>query len=283
MKVKLILVPFDSSHFNMRMGAGPFHVRENGIVKALESAGHEVSCQEIEEPEKFPTENATTFKILGWLKGEVFSALQHQYLPIILSGNCSATVGVMAGHNSTTTGVIWFDAHGDCETPETTTSGFLDGMAISMLLNRSWQNLLARHQLHSPLTGKNIALIGARDLSNHEEQFIKTTGINHITVDEIKHFNTDAIKSICSEFVRSGMQKIHVHVDVDVIDPLVAPSNSYAVGKGLSTKEVFNMIDACKRVIPIASATISSYDPSLDGNNKMLQVINTLVQNIVNP
>ena len=84
MKVKLILVPFDSSHFNRRMGAGPFHVRGNGIIKALESAGHEVSCQEIEEHEKFPTENATTFKILGWLKGEVFSALQHQYLPMFL-------------------------------------------------------------------------------------------------------------------------------------------------------------------------------------------------------
>ena len=71
--------------------------------------------------------------------------------------------------NSNNFGLIWFDAHGDCETPATTTSGFLDGMGIVMVLNKCWQNLISFYKLISGLTGKSIVLVGARDLSIYEQ------------------------------------------------------------------------------------------------------------------
>lgn len=279
--IKLISVPFDSAHFNTRMGAGPLHIIKNGLIKRIEAAGNEVSYKEIIQEEKFPTEITTSFKLLDLLREEVKQAVQDKALPIVLSGNCSATAGVVAGLNTNDTGVIWFDAHGDCETPETTTSGFLDGMGLSMLLNNCWQNLLSLYQLNTSITGKRIALTGARDLSKYEEQFIKAHGINHITVDEIKRSNTDRIKDACAEFIRSGIQKIHLHIDVDVIDPSVAPSNSYAVENGLNKNDLFNLVNSCISEIPLASVTISSYDPVFDKDGLMLSIINELIETII--
>ena len=279
--IKLISVPFDSAHFNKRMGAGPLHIMESGLIKRIENSKTKVFYKEIREEQKFPTEIATSFKLLDLLRMEVKQATRDQSLPIILSGNCSATVGVIAGLEAGNIGVIWLDTHGDCETPDTTTSGFLDGMGMSMLLNRCWQNLLSLYKLNTSITGERIALIGARDLSKYEEQFIKANGINYISVDDIKRSNIERIETICTEFLRSGIQKLHLHIDVDVIDPSVAPSNSYAVKNGLNKNEVFNLINSCTSKIPLSSVTIASYDPSLDKDSDMLEIINELIETII--
>ena len=279
--ISIISVPFDSAHFNKRMGAGPLHIINNGLIKEIEAGGNKVLYSEISEQEKFPNEIATSFKLLNLLRQEIIKAIQNQSLPIILSGNCSASVGVVAGLTTNDVAVIWFDAHGDCETPATTTSGFLDGMGIAMLLNKSWHTLLSFYKLNSSLTGKNIVLIGARDLSQYEEEFIVANGITKITVGEIKRATTDKIKTVCAELIRSGIQKIHLHIDVDVLDPIVASSNSYQVENGLSKTEVISLINSCINTIPLASATIASYDPSCDSQGKMLDTINELIETII--
>ena len=136
--IKIIAVPFDAAQFNKRMGAGPLHIIDNGLPEEIKAAGNEVVYTQIVSRENFQTELSTSFELFTRIKEEVKKAIECHYLPIVLSGNCSATVGVIAGLNATGLGVIWFDAHGDCETPESTTSGFLDGMGISMLLNSCW-------------------------------------------------------------------------------------------------------------------------------------------------
>jgi arginase len=279
--IKLITVPFDSAHFNKRMGEGPLYIIDSGLVEKIKSEGNEVFYEEILHQEAFPTEIASSFVLLSLLKEEISKVTQIQSLPIVLSGNCWSTVGVLAGQDNSNIGVIWFDAHGDCETPETSTSGFLDGIAISMLLNNCWRNLLSSHKLSSKLTGKNIALIGARNLSKYEEQFIETNRINHVTVDEIKHSNADRIKSICTQFIGSGIQKLHLHADMDVIDPSVAPSNSYAVKNGLSKNEVLSIINSFISEIPLCSATIASYDPTFDKEGHLLNIIDELIELII--
>ena len=279
--VSIISVPFDSAHFNKRMGAGPLHIIDNGLINVLEAAGNKVLYTEIARQEKFPTEIATSFKLLDLLRSEVEKAIKNQSFPVVLSGNCSATVGVVAGLKADDIAIIWFDSHGDCETPATTVSGFLDGMGIAMLLNKSWQNLLSLYDLNSSLTGKKIILAGARDLSQYEEEFIVENGITKITVDEIRERGIDKLKTACAELIRSGTRKIHLHIDVDVIDPSVAPSNSYAVENGLDRGEIFSLINSCINEIPVASATIASYDPAYDANGKMLDIINELIEKIL--
>jgi arginase len=279
--ISIIVVPYDSAHFNERMGAGPLHIIDSGLVKQIETGDNKVLYTEITIQEKFPTEVATSFKLLKLLRTEIDKATQFRSLPIVLSGNCSVTVGVISGLNSNDVAVIWFDAHGDCETPATTTTGFLDGMGISMLLNQSWQAVLSLYELNSCFPGKNLVLIGARDLSQNEERFIAANKISRITVEEIRRSTTDRLKNVLADLIRSGIQKVHLHIDVDVIDPLVAPSNSYQVENGLTKNELLNLIDCCINEMPLASATIASYDPLCDPRGDMVVIVKEIIETIV--
>jgi arginase len=279
--ISLFAVPYDSASFNTRMGAGPLHII-NGLIKRSVPGNDKLSYHEITDPSDFPAEIATSFRLLGRLREEIALSNPDQTMPIVLSGNCSATVAVVAGLASNETGVIWLDAHGDCETPETTSSGFLDGMGISMLLNKSWQHMLAKYKLISPLEGRNMVLIGTRDTSPGEEKFIAQNRVQMISIDEIRHSAAGTLNSVCRELMRSGIKKIHIHIDVDVIDPLIAHSNTFAVPDGLNKAELLHIIRYCASLIPLSSATIASYDPSCDTDGKMQDLIYGLLDTIIN-
>jgi arginase len=280
--ITVISVPYDSAHFNVRMGAGPLHIINKGLVPKFKSLNKEVRYQEILLQETFPTEIASTFRLLSLLKREIVKATERQSFPIVLSGNCCATVSVIAGLRSSDMGVVWFDAHGDCETPETTASGFLDGMGMSLLTNRCWKHLLLTHELDVSLPGERIALIGARDLSEHEKRFISTNGIHHVTVEQVKQPGHTAIRAACWELAKAGVERLHLHIDVDVFDPSTAIANSYAVNKGLNKGDVIEVINCLTSEFGVASLTIASYDPSFDRDDRMWCIIQELVELIAN-
>jgi arginase len=134
-RIEFISVPYDSAHFNERMGAGPLHIINNGFIQKFKSPNINVGYKEILLEEDFSTEVASTFKLLSLLKTEIVKATEQQSFPVVLSGNCCVTVAVIAALNSSDVGVVWFDAHGDCETPETTSSGFFDGIG-NVIVNK---------------------------------------------------------------------------------------------------------------------------------------------------
>jgi arginase len=279
--IKFISVPYDSAHFNERMGAGPSHIINKGLIHKFKSGKRNVSYKEILLKENFPAEVASTFRLLSLLKTEIIKATEEQSFPVVLSGNCCATVGVIAGLNSRDVGVAWFDAHGDCETPETTSSGFFDGMAMSLLTGKCWENLLHTNDLNTSLQGKRILLIGARDVSGYEQNFISANGINHITVEEVKEPNQPLIKTACLTLAQTGVKTLHLHIDVDVIDPLMATANSFAVGNGLSKADVIEVIRYFITMFRVSSLTIASYDPAFDTDDKMLGIIDEIVELVV--
>lgn len=262
------------------MGSGPLHIINNGLIKKLQSAGYIIEYEQINTPDKFATEVPLTFTLLEQIRFGVNTALENHSFPIILSGNCNAVIGTVAAHNEDSIGVVWFDAHGDCETPETTTSGFLDGMALSILTGACWHHMALSLKNFKHVSGKKIVLIGARDLSNYELEFISTNAINHITVDQIHHVRHDAIRLACDQLIKAGVSKFHIHVDVDVFDPSIAPANSYAVNNGLSKEDLIQTVKYLDNYIPIASLTIASYDPLYDEDDRMLATINEMIERI---
>jgi len=280
--LSLITVPYDASHFNKRMGAGPLYLINQGLVENLQNKGYEVDYGCIRLEEEFPAEIATTIKLLHEIKIAVTSAINNNSFPIVLSGNCCATVGVVNGLNEDKAAVLWFDAHGDCETPETTVTGFLDGMGLSMLMHCCWENLLQFNDLRRRANGNEVILVGARDLSISEEEFIKSNNVQHITVDNIRDSKYNAIKDSCDILKQAGMTKLHLHVDVDVLDTTEGTANSYAVENGLSKRELFESIRLCKKQIEISSLTVASYDPNCDVDSRMQSIIFEIIDIILN-
>src|SRR6478735_11713834 len=106
----------------------------------------------------------------------VHAARTARRFPVVLSGNCLAAVGVIAGLGEGT-GVIWIDAHGDFNTPQTTTRGFLDGMTLATATGKCWVELANGIEGFMPVPEDAVVLIGARDLDPGEKAALARSSI----------------------------------------------------------------------------------------------------------
>src|SRR5215217_3258315 len=114
------------------------------------------------------------------LANAVAAARARGAFPLTLAGNCISSVGTVAGLGAGPTGVLWFDAHGDFNTPETTIGGFLDGMALATVVGRCWTSLAAGVPGFVPVAEENVVLVGARDLDPAEAALLAASGVVHL-------------------------------------------------------------------------------------------------------
>ena len=123
MRIRILQVPYDSGQRALRMGRGPLHLVERGLADRLRDQGHDVDVELVETCETFPSEIKVTFDVQRRLAERVRAAIAAGWFPVVLSGNCNYTVGVLSGLDPLKTGLVWFDAHGEFNTPETTIGG----------------------------------------------------------------------------------------------------------------------------------------------------------------
>jgi arginase len=214
-------------------------------------------------PEAWQAEIQTSFELMRMLATAVREARDSQRLPIILAGNCSTAVGTIAGLGAKSTGVAWFDAHGDFNTPETTSSGFLDGTAVSILTGRCWTQLAATIPEFAPIADERVCLIGTRDLDSLERALLDESGVEVVEPKNLRSALPVALKSI-----REHVDTIYVHLDLDVLDSGVARANSYALSDGLTLEDTEYALTEIARVFRIGAVTLSAYDPAGDTSDQ---------------
>ncbi len=197
-----------------------------------------------------PTEIASAFQIARAVKEAVGEALRDQRLAIILSGNCIAAVGAVAALREPR--VIWFDAHADLNTPESTRSGFLDGMALSIILGRCWRALAGDVGMRV-VPEDRVHLIGARDLDPAEEEFLASSSVHRLTV------HADP-----SEIDLDGTETFYLHIDLDVLDTSVGTANQYSVAGGIGLERLLAFVEQIAGKGRIGAVALTAYDPSAD-------------------
>jgi arginase len=282
MKVQVIQVPYDSGHRSLRMGGGPEHFITNGVTQVLQSAGHEVSLETIESQAEFRAETQTQFELYGLLSDRVAQAKRTGKFPLVLSGNCGATVGVIAGMGAQKPGVIWFDTHGEFNTPETTTSGFLDGMGLAVATGLCWKKLAASIPNFQPISGGNILLIGGRDFDPGERERAEQAGVAVLDAASIEQATIRDILSLALAKLQADIKEVHLHIDLDVLNPKETPANSFVTEEGgLSVEQLSEAIRLIKRNLKVTSATIASFDPNYDLHKKTLQASFKLIRQII--
>ncbi|GAB2756602.1 arginase family protein [Amycolatopsis magusensis] len=255
---RLILSPFDSGHREQRMGAGPSALLRGGADRLL--AADQVVTVELENP-GFTQEVRTATEIQRAIAGHVRRAVADGVAPVVLSGNCNASVGVVSGlsTNDDDLAVLWLDAHGDLNTPETTTSGFFDGMGLSVLTGRCWSTLARTIPGFRPVPDEHVLLIGARDLGAAEQAIVDGSGIRLLPA------RADEVAAALPK-----VRRVHLHIDLDVHDSrLVGPANEYAVPDGPDAAEVQRIVEAVSARLPIVSATFAAYDPAVDTDGEV--------------
>jgi arginase len=262
MDIQLLIVPYDSGNRGARMGAGPEKLLEAGLERTLRENGHTVHTRIAElSPDFWHAEIQTSFELMRMLAGAVREARESGRLPIVLAGNCNTAIGTIAGLGADSTGVAWFDAHGDFNTPETTNSGFLDGTAVAILTGRCWTQLAATVPGFTPIADERVCLIGTRDLDSLESALLDESSVDVIEPRHLRSALPRTLKSI-----RGHVKSMYVHLDLDVLDSAIAAANSYAVSGGLTLEDLDLALAQIAGKFEIAGITLSAYDPAVDTN-----------------
>jgi arginase len=282
MKVQVIQIPYDSGHRSLRVGSGPEHFMDNGLTQGLEADGHEVSVETIEAQAEFRAEVQTQFGLYRSLAKQVAEARRKGQFPLILSGNCGATLGAIAGTKQL--GVIWFDAHGEFNTPETTTSGFLDGMGLAIATGLCWKRLADSIPGFRPIPGSNILLIGGRDFDEGERDRLEEAEITVLDDDTIQQTSVQDALHLKLSKLNQDVDEVHLHIDLDALNSKEAPANNYQylTEGGMSVEQLSEAIALIKKNLNITSATIASFDPRYDPEGKTLHAGLKLIQQIIN-
>ncbi|MDJ0923483.1 MAG: arginase family protein [Acidimicrobiia bacterium] len=173
--------------------------------------------------------------------------------PIVYAGDCVSTLGVLAGlqKKEVHPTLIFFDAHGDFNTWETTPSGFIGGMPLAMLTGRGEQTIVTGAGL-VPLADGRVVLVDGRDLDPGEDEAIADSGIGWVTVDEVAHTIPPA-------------GPLYVHVDGDVVDPGDMPAINYPAPDGPSLDAVRMAMIHLATTGRVVAFSVSSWNPKLPG------------------
>jgi arginase len=267
-EVELVVVPYDSGHRDVRMGRGPGRLLDLGLVDVLVRDGHHVTVRPVESDTDPGAEIAVAFELARAIAQTVRDARGAGRFPMVLAGNCFAAVGAVSGLEPERAGVLWLDAHGDLNTPDTTRSGSLDGMALAALSGRCWRGMSAGVPGFVPLPDHRLALVGARDLDPPEEAMAAALGIRRVRSSDLVRLGAVGAISPLIQSMGRLVDEFYVHVDLDVLDPDVAPANQYAAPGGLQLHDVTTLLDLAARSRGIAGASLTAYDPAFDHDGR---------------
>lgn len=277
MHLSLFLVPYDSGRRGWRMGAGPEHLLKTGLADHLGRQGHQVEVELVlDDPTQEPAEIRTAFELMRQLAPLVRAARARGRFPLVLSGNCNSAPGTLAGLTPSPRSVFWFDAHGDLNTPETTSTGFLDGTGLATAQGRCWRKLTATIPGFEPVPTDLVQLLGVRDLDPDEAKYIAEAGITLVPGDQI----AGRLPGILA---RRGMSATvgYVHCDLDVLDPSVGQANPFPVPGGLSVDGLVAAIRTIGASVPLGAAAVTAYAPEYDRDGAICQAAFAAISAIV--
>jgi len=271
--ISLIALPYDSGRFEERMGRGPVALIANGLLEDLRSKKFDVSLQTIRLPEAFQTEASALVELQRRTVVAISEALSRGSRPILLSGNCGpAALSATAALGAKSTGVIWFDAHADFNTPATSSSGFLDGMGLAILAGQCWPKLAERLESFEAVPVEQIIQIGVRDVDPQEANRLEQSAIVRLAPSDLGRLH-GAINDLLGRVAR-----VYVHVDVDVLDLAEGAANSYACAGGLTLPDLYRALETIAESIPIAAGSITSYDPGADHDGRIGRAVPRIVE-----
>ena len=282
-KITFIGVPLDLGAGRRGVDMGPSAFRVADIHARVRSLGYEVAdrgdidvfIQETHDPGdprmKYLREIRQTCE---GVRDEVDAALAEGAMPVVLGGDHSIAMGTIAGvsrhfrQKDERIGLIWFDAHGDMNTPETSPSGNIHGMPLAVALGIGEPSLVGLAGDDGPMVeGARAAVVGLRDVDPAEKENIRESGIGAFTMRDIDERGMRAVMEEAIKRATSGTAGMHISFDLDGIDPDYAPGVGTAAPGGLSYREAHLAMEMLYDTGKVLSAEFVEVNPILDHRN----------------
>lgn len=282
-KLSIIGMPMDLGQMRRGVDMGPSAIRYAGIVERLKplfEEVHDLGDIPIGRPEVVVDKesNLRNLDLVAekstLLAEKVDAAVESGAFPLVLGGDHSIAIGTLAGVSKhyKNLGVIWYDAHGDLNTAETSPSGNIHGMPLAASIGLG-HRLLTDIGGYSPkVRPENVVIIGARALDDGEKDLIKEIGMKVYTMHEIDRLGMAKVMEETIAYLKDKTDGVHLSLDLDGLDPNDAPGVGTPVIGGISYRESHLAMEMLKESNIITSAEFVEVNPILDEKNKTATV-----------
>lgn len=278
-KISIIGMPMDLGQLRRGVDMGPSAMRYAGAIERLKNLQYEVDDLgdiPIGRPEAVVggETNLRNLELVAeksaLLAERVDEVVSAGSFPLVLGGDHSIAIGTLAGtaKHYQNLGVIWYDAHGDLNTADTSPSGNIHGMPLAVSLGMG-HSLLTEIGGYSPkIKSENIVIIGARALDDGEKKLIKEKGIKVYTMHEIDRLGMTKVMEETISYLKKKTDGVHLSLDLDGLDPNDAPGVGTPVIGGISYRESNLAMEMLSESDLITSAEFVEVNPILDDRNK---------------
>lgn len=271
----IIALPWHLNRRGEHLGAGPEALLGAGLADWLRAGGYA-----LEGPHVVELDDAERRQYGGWhavgLTGahlaEIVSGVRGRgAFPLALLGDCNGSLGMLGGlrrPGEGRLGMVWFDAHGDFNTPETTLSGYLGGMPAAVAAGLCLQRLRGAAGVEPPLDVRDLVMVALRDVDPLEQELLDQHRVEQVPSDDLKAGRL-ALRAALDR-LSAQCDAIYIHIDLDVLDPVEAPGMNFPVPGGPSPAELAEAITLCLSQPKAAALGIASYNAPKDENNRTL-------------
>ncbi len=280
--IKIIGVPMDLGANRRGVDMGPSALRIAGLQTRLTQLGYTVedlgnipvnipeTLRIIDPRAKYLAEVAEVNRILA---DRVEQVVAEGAIPLVLGGDQSISIGTIAGvasyyrQRGEKIGVLWFDAHADMNTPETTPSGNIHGMPYAVSLGLGVPELMDLKGFRPKLDPRHCVLIGVRDVDPLERENVRRSGLTVFTMRELDELGMRVVMERALEIASRGTAGFHVSLDMDVFDPFYAPGVGTPVPGGATYREGHLAMELIADSHKLLSMEIVEVNPVLDVRN----------------
>ncbi len=282
-KIRIIGVPMDLGASRRGVDMGPSALRVAGLQARIKQLGHQVEDIgniSVKQPEemsygekraKYLAEIADACKDLAVM---VEKSLEESMLPVVLGGDHSIAAGSLSGvagyfrKKEKKIGLIWLDAHGDINTPESSPSGNVHGMPLAAAMGYGATELVELQRFKPKVEPQNISLVGIRDLDSQEKKLAKKSGVHVFTMRDIDERGMREVMSDALKYAMDDTDGISVSLDMDFVDPSDAPGVGTPVRGGVTYREAHLAMEMLADTEAMVSLEVVEINPVIDEHNR---------------
>jgi arginase len=288
--VRILGVPMDMGQSRRGVDMGPSAIRYAGLQEHLQRLGYAVhDCGNLDVPvveevtEREPNARyvEAVAEVCNRIYQEILTCMAEDDFAIVLGGDHSISIGSIAAMaRRQPTGVIWVDAHGDFNTPETSPSGNVHGMPVAALIGQGALSLVNVGYAGAKLQPSQIVMIGVRDLDPEERARLAESHISVFTMTEIDEHGIAEVTRRALDRL-NFMDVLHVSLDMDALDPEDAPGVGTPVRGGISYREAHLLMEILAHSGKVRSLDIVEINPILDERNQTAETAVALAASLL--
>ncbi|MCZ8534641.1 MULTISPECIES: arginase [Psychrobacillus] len=282
LNISIIGVPMDLGQNRRGVDMGPSAIRYAGVVERLQELGHSVDDVGDIAIGRRETSQNTKLRNLEEvvaantiLANRVHDIIGEGNFPIVLGGDHSIAIGTLAGlaDRYDNLGVIWYDAHADLNTAETSPSGNIHGMPLAVSIGLGHEALVNIRDFAPKIKPENVVIIGARSVDPGERDLIREKGIKVFSMHEIDKLGMSEVMTQTIQYFKDRkVDGVHLSLDLDGLDPLYTPGVGTPVAGGITYRESHLAMEMLYASEMVTSAEFVEVNPILDEKNKTADV-----------